>query len=163
MEKTHWKNNFNYDYLGAYSFREGQSEAKFTIKSIKVEKVKGPSGRSSECTIVHFKEKFNGVLKPMILNKTNCKTIAKMYDTPYIQDWINKTITVYVEREVEAFGDVVSALRISPIKPVLPELILDSDKFKKAIEYMGSEGASIANIEKQYKLSVEVKSKLEAV
>jgi hypothetical protein len=52
----------------------------------------------------------------MILNKTNCKTITKVYKTPYIEDWANRKIQIYVE-QVKAFGDIVEALRIKKLIP----------------------------------------------
>lgn len=58
---------------------------------------------------------FRGKEKKMVVNKTNAKTIEKLYgdDT---DGWIGKTIKL-VTREVEFQGDVVWALRVSLEKP----------------------------------------------
>ena len=66
--------------------------------------------------MARFKE--NGV-KPMILNRVNCKAITKLYKTPYIEEWAGKQVTIRVE-QVRAFGDVVDALRIKPVLPAKP-------------------------------------------
>lgn len=103
--KTHWKKLTNPDYLGAYALEQGE-ERTLTIKSVKQEMVQGSDGKKEECIVVRFSENE----KPMIMNKTNLKTIAKLYGS-YIEDWVGKRITVYVEK-VKAFGDLVEALRI---------------------------------------------------
>lgn len=58
---------------------------------------------------------FEGKEKKMVVNKTNAKTIEKLYgdDT---DNWIGKPIKI-VTREVEFQGDVVWALRVSLEKP----------------------------------------------
>lgn len=106
MEKTHWKKLTNPDYLGAYSFQE-KEEKILTISRVKQEIVVGTDGKKEECTVARFQENE----KPMILNATNCKTIAKLYNTPFIEEWVGKKIKIYVT-QVKAFGDVVDALRI---------------------------------------------------
>lgn len=116
--KTHWKKLTNPDYLGAYSLDNGNggySDLYATIAYVKVENVIGTDGKREECTVAHFKERD---LKPMILNTTNMKTLEKLFKTPYIEDWANCRIWIYVE-SVKAFGEVVDALRIK--KQVPPE------------------------------------------
>lgn len=109
--KTNWKKLTNPNYLGAYSFNEGEEKI-LTIKFVSDELVKGEDGKEEHCIVAHFIEPE----KPMILNKTNCKTISKVYKTPYIEDWANRKIQIYVD-QVKAFGDVVEALRIKKFIP----------------------------------------------
>ena len=108
---THWKQEFNYDYLGSYSLLPNE-EKTLTIKETKKVKVKGPDGKEQECFVAYFSENE----KPMILNKTNCKTISKVYNSPYIEQWKGIRIVVTVEK-VKAFGEVVEALRVKNINP----------------------------------------------
>lgn len=108
---THWKKLTNPDYLGAYSFNPGEEKI-LRIKSVSQELVVGTDGKKEQCTVAHF----DGGEKPMILNRTNCKAISKIYNTPYIEDWTGKRVTIYVA-QVKAFGEVVDALRIRPKKP----------------------------------------------
>lgn len=109
---THWKALTNPEYLGAYAL-EGDKKIIATIKSVGLELVVGPEGKKEECTVAHFNEKD---IKPMILNVTNCKIIAKLYKTPYIEEWKGRKIEIRKEN-VRAFGDIVEALRISPTIP----------------------------------------------
>lgn len=111
MQKTHWKRLINPDYLGAYSLEPGKDMV-LTIKSVVREMIIGVEGKKSEETVIHFAEP----QKPMILNRTNQKTIQKVYKTPYIEDWAGKRIQLY-SAEVKAFGEVVDALRIRPFPP----------------------------------------------
>lgn len=106
MSKTHWKKLTNPDYLGAYSLEPGQ-ELNLTIKNVVRQQVTGADGKKEECTVAYFTEN----VKPMILNVTNCKTIQKLYDNPYIEDWSGKKVTIYATK-VKAFGESVEALRI---------------------------------------------------
>lgn len=110
---THWKKLTNPNYIGAHDFQPGQ-ELTVTIDGVANEVVKcfdGKSIKEETCIVARIK----GAKKPMILNKTNCKIISRNYDTPYIEDWIGKTITIYVAK-VKAFGESVEALRIKVIQ-----------------------------------------------
>lgn len=114
---THWKKLSNPLYLGSYEFEQGQ-EMTLTISNVKKEMVTGPDGKKEECIVCYWKEN----VKPMILNATNCKAIAKLYRTPYIENWVGKQIILRVQ-QVRAFGDVVDALRVKPELPPKPEEI----------------------------------------
>tara|TARA_R110002020_G_scaffold101665_3_gene239325 strand:- start:5179 stop:5667 length:489 start_codon:yes stop_codon:yes gene_type:complete len=121
--KGHWKKQFNYDYLGSYSL-DGKREMVATVSELGTEKVVGQSGRKEDCFVVRFKE-FN---KPMILNRTNSKAIEKVSGSGMVEDWVGTQVTLYVEKGVKAFGDVVDALRIRDKKPTKQKLDLDTFK-----------------------------------
>lgn len=114
MDKTHWKKLTNPDYLGAYSLASGDGYNELVVKItyVKQEKVVGPDGKQEMCMVAHLADG----LKPMILNRTNCKAIEKVCGSPFIDDWAGVSVAVYVAK-VKAFGDVVDALRIRPTKP----------------------------------------------
>jgi hypothetical protein len=109
---THWKQLANYDYLGAYSLGD-KKELTITIKDIKQELVTGNAGRKETCIVAYFSDND----KPMILNKTNCKTIQKVYGTPNIEEWRGKKITIFASTTSLA-GETVECLRIRPYLPV---------------------------------------------
>ena len=111
MEKTHWKKEFNYDYMGSYSLPDGK-DIILTIKETKKEKVTGPGGKKEDCFVCYFVESD----KPMILNRTNCKTIEKVFKAPFIEDWPGLRIQLGIDT-VSAFGESVEALRIRNVKP----------------------------------------------
>lgn len=109
---THWKKLTNPLYIGAYDFQPNEEKVG-TIAYVRQESVVSADGKKEDCTVAHFSEK---ELKPMILNVTNCKAIAKLYKTPYIEDWAGKAIVMRVQ-QVKAFGEVVEAVRIKPEVP----------------------------------------------
>ena len=110
--KGHWKKQFNYEYLGSYSL-DGKKEIVVTVSKLCQEKVTGQQGRKEDCFVVYFQEFDKG----MILNRTNARAIEKVAGTGLVEEWRDTQVTLYVEKGVKAFGDVVDALRIRDKKP----------------------------------------------
>lgn len=106
--KTHWKVLVNPLYIGAYMV---QSDVTVKITRVCREVVKGEGGKSEECTVAYLEG-----TKPMILNRTNSKTIAKLYGSPFIEDWVGKLITIY-PTTTKVAGETVECLRIRQVKP----------------------------------------------
>lgn len=116
MQKTNWKRLVNPDYLGAYSLDNGNggyTDIVATIAAVKVENIVGADGKREDCMVMRFVERD---IKPMIVNVTNAKMLAKLFKTPYIEDWSGRKIQIGVE-SVKAFGDVVDALRVRKTLP----------------------------------------------
>lgn len=113
--KTHWKKLTNPDYLGAYSLatENGYAEKVVTIDHVQQDTVVGNDGKKEVCMLAHLVGE-----KPMVLNATNCKAIAKVAGSSFVEDWSGVSITLYVQQNVKAFGDVVDALRVRPKAPV---------------------------------------------
>ena len=111
MSETHWKRLINPDYLGAYSLEPGQDMI-LTIKSVDREMITGTGGKQEECTVCHWQEN----QKPMILNRTNCKTISKVTGSPYIEKWAGHRIQIYATTTRMA-GETVECLRIRDKAP----------------------------------------------
>lgn len=105
-DKTHWKKLINPDYIGAYSLNEGE-DLTVKIDYVQVEEITGTGGKKEHCTVAHLVNE-----KPMILNVTNSKSIAKLYG-PYIEDWQGKRITLFASTTRLA-GETVECLRIRP-------------------------------------------------
>lgn len=166
--KTHWKKNFNYNYLGSYSLPHGK-DVVLRIKHTKKELVVGEKGRKDECFVCYFDgyayEKLNGKftpttvdwIKPMILNRTNCKTLQKILNTPFIEDWLGCYITVGISL-VDMAGEKVEGLRIRDTQPKseLPTVDKDEspiiwDGICKAV----SAGYTIKQIQQKYKLTAK--------
>ena len=112
MSKTHWRRLVNVDYLGSYAL-DGENDLILTIDFVRQEQVTGNNGKKEQCIVAHFKERD---VKPMILNRTNCKTITKVVGTPYLEDWSGHQIAIYVDTTRLA-GEVVECLRIRQYEP----------------------------------------------
>lgn len=119
MSKTHWKKLTNPNYLGSWSFQPGE-EKTVTIKEVKQEIITNQNGKE-ECTIAYFHED----VKPLILNKTNGEMIAKVWGTPYIEDWSGKKITLKVKK-ISAFGEMMDAVRVSNKRPTEESFICEA-------------------------------------
>lgn len=111
MTKTHWKQFYNYEYMGAHSI---QQDTTVTIESYKYDDVTGDKGRTDKCLILHFKEFEDGY----IINKTNSKRITEIYGSPYVEDWVGKKITLYIEKNAALLRNKADeALWVRPVKP----------------------------------------------
>jgi len=144
--RTHWKKLINPDYLGAYSLDNPTMVV--TIQSVSKETIVGEGGKKDEVIVAKLVGQ-----KPMILNRTNCKVIAKLYGSNFIEDWFGKKITLYIA-EVKIGGELVEALRVQPAIPKegLPELTPSHEKWNDAVKGM-SNGVTIAQIKTKYTLS----------
>ena len=143
--KTHWKKLTNPTYLGAYDFTDGEKRI-LTIEKDVQDKVKGQDGKDEDCTICHFEGS-----KPMILNVTNCKAIAKAYGTNYIEEWSGKKVTLYTAT-VSAFGQTVEALRIEQIEPKEKAQITDA-RFEQAKKAIKEGKTTLQALQNSYKLT----------
>lgn len=148
--KIHWKKVFNSDYLGSCDLDDGK-DLKAIIKAVSIRKVKNTDGKEQERNVAVFTDP---AIKPMILNATNCKIIKKFAKSPYINDWVNIPIQIYVKDDIKAFGDVTEGLRIRESQPQMnkPQLVPGSPAWTNAITYLKGEG-TIEKIRSKYDLS----------
>lgn len=106
---THWKQLINMDYIGAYALPDGK-DLTLTIDHVVKENVTGNNGKKEMCMVAYFKEKD---YKPMILNRTNAKSITALAGSPYIEKWQGQRITLYAT--TTSLGrETVECLRIRP-------------------------------------------------
>lgn len=111
MEHIHWKKLTNSPYLGEWDLPEGQ-DLIATIREIRTEKVKNNKGEEETLPVLYFVEQ----LKPMILNRTNLKSISKACGSDYLDAWAGKPIQLYREM-VFAFGEKTMAVRVRDFAP----------------------------------------------
>ena len=122
-EKTHWKKVVSDpNYLGEADFYEGEEKIGTISRVVQNEKVQTAEGKS-EKAVVYFMEN----LKPMILNVSRSKAIEKVAGSPYFEDWLGVPIQLYIEHGIKAFGDVVSAVRVRPRRPIIKAAVKCSD------------------------------------
>lgn len=152
MEKTHWKKLINPNYIGVYSLKNGE-DLDVTIEKVVREQVVSTGGKKEECTVAYLIGQ-----KPLILNRTNSKTITKLFNSPYIEDWAGKKITLF-SSTTKLAGEIVECLRIRDIAPKLPELNVNTKEFDKCKEGIKN-GYTIAQIKTKYSVSSEIEKLL---
>ena len=154
--KIHWKKVFDSDYLGACDLEDGK-DLKATIQSVEVRRIKNTSGTEEERNVAIFSDK---AVKPMILNVTNCKILKKFAGSPYIQDWKNLSVLIYIKKDVKAFGDITEGLRIRDYQPKGRESLTPKHQaWTNAVEFVKG-GKSIDDIKKKYDLTEANEKKL---
>lgn len=113
MSQTHWKSMYNPNYFGCYCFADNK-DIILTIDKMVREIVVGENGKKEECTVMYFKE---AGVKPLICNKTNCKTIQKIFKTPYIEEWRGRQVQLYADHNVRFGKETVEGVRVRPFLP----------------------------------------------
>lgn len=138
----------NPNYLGSWDLEESPSkELILTIARIVDEDVV-TNGNKERCTVVYWTD---ANYKPMILNVTNKKTIAKLYRTKDTEKLVGRVLVIGIEK-VKAFGDVHDALRIRKRIPKVTEPVKCED-CGSVIHASGSMSAEaiIARTKQRYK------------
>lgn len=97
---------------------DAESQPVVTMKSCTWETLNNRDEEPEEKPVLYFEEFEKG----LVLNRTNAKTIQNMYgdDT---EDWVGKRIQL-TAMDVDAFGQVKRALRVSPKKPPIDKATL---------------------------------------
>ena len=96
---------FYANYLGGWSFADGDQI--LTIQDVQEQEVRTKDNGAEMKLTVLFKE----TDLPLILNRTNADTIAKVTGSNYTGDWIGKLVKIGSSR-IKAFGDVWDAVRV---------------------------------------------------
>ena len=129
MAKTDFRKLMDKPYLGAWDIPEN-NDLVVTIDRVAQEEVKGESGRTDMCMVIHFKE----TKKPMICNITNAKNIAKIAGSKFIEDWSGVRIALYAT-EVQFGRSMVDAIRVREYAPKLPEKVVCADCGKEIVAH----------------------------
>ena len=115
--KTHYRKVFKSDHVGVADLEEFLEEGKslvFTIKEVKQEYNVKVAGRNGDFNIAYFIED----IKPLVLNSINSsrvKSFAK--NSPFVEDWTNIVIELYIDSNVKMKGQVVGGVRIRNKQP----------------------------------------------
>lgn len=138
MAKTDYRKLMDKPYLGAWDIPE-DNDLILTIESVAQEEVKGESGRSEDCMVIHFKE----AKKPMICNITNAKAISKVAGSKYIEDWSGVRIALY-PKEVQFGREMRDAIRVREYAPKLPESVKCADCGKVITDHGALKAGALA-------------------
>ena len=112
-EKTHYRKAFDSPYLSSADIVE---PVVLTIRAVTLEKDKTKK-TPDEFNTAYWVERHirpGEALKPMILNATNSKEMAKITGSPYIEDWQGVRVVVWVDKAVRFGKDTVEGLRLRP-------------------------------------------------
>ncbi len=134
QNKTHYRKAFKSPYLSSADITEPTI---LTISHVKLEKDKTKKTTEFFNTAYFFEREIRKgeILKPMVLNATNSRTLKNLAGSAFIDDWNNIPITIYVDNNVRFGRSTVEGLRISPEPPRLtkPELMPNSPAWGHAI------------------------------
>ena len=159
--KTHYRQVFKSDHLGIADLEDFIEEKKtlvFTIKEVKQEYGIAVAGRKGDHNIAYFVEK----IKPLVLNATNSKAMKKFNGgSPFVEDWKNTVVELYIDANVKMKGEVVGGVRIRTVQPKIgkPALVPGTKEWEAAKAYLAKDG-TIPKIRSKYGLSVENEKKL---
>lgn len=109
---VHWRTLVDNNYLRAEMLQPGEKKV-LTIKEVKQEEVMNNKGGKSLCPVAYFTDPS---ILPMVLNKTNCKTIEKLHSSGNIFEWVGKKIQVFATK-TSVGGEVVPCLRVDRVVP----------------------------------------------
>ena len=159
-DKTHYRKAFNSPYLSSQDVVEPTI---LTIKCVKLEK-DGTKKTKDFFNTAYFVEKEirqGEILKPMVLNATNSRTMKQLTGSPFIDDWNNVPVVIYVDQGVRFGRDMVEGLRISPEPPQMqkPELTPESPRWANAIQSYKETG-NLEKVKAKMVISPENEQKL---
>lgn len=162
MEKTHYRKAFKSPYLSSADI---VGPTILTVSHVRLEndQTKKTKDLFNTAYFVEKEIRKGEILKPMILNATNSKTMAKFAGSSFIDDWNGITISVYVDSKVRYGRDTVEGLRISPERPRTqkPSLMPNTPQWARAIEAFKRDG-NLDAVEKQMVVSDENKQAIMA-
>nr|DAN62183.1 MAG TPA: hypothetical protein [Caudoviricetes sp.] len=142
QNKTHYRKVFDSPYLSAADIVE---PVVLTIRCVQVEadKTKKTKDKMNTAYFVEREIRAGEPLKPMILNATNSKMMAKIIGSPFLEDWNGVQVEIYVDHNVRFGRETVEGLRIRPaaIRPQKRELTPDNQKmWQRALDAYKREG-----------------------
>lgn len=153
-KKHHYRAVFKSDHLGSADLEDFIEQKKpliFTIKEVKQELNVSVAGKKGNHNIAYFVEP----IKPLVLNATNSKVVKSFCGgSPFVEDWKNVPIELYIDENVKMKGETVSGVRIKPVQPNQKQKpFFSSANFEKAL----AAKATIEQIEKAYQITSETK------
>lgn len=156
-EKHHYRKVFKSDHLGSADLEDYIEQGRkliFTIKEVKQEIGASVAGKKGNFNIAYFADKD---VKPLVLNATNSK-VVKVFagGSPFVEDWKNIRIELYIDENVRMKGETVTGVRIKLVQPVeKTKPLFTEEMFSKAKE----KNATIEFIESKYTLTEYTKQK----
>ncbi len=154
--KTHFRKVFKSDHLGIADLEDIIEAGKpliFTIKEVKQEYNVNVAGTRGNFNIAYFVEP----IKPLVLNATNSKVVKSFSNnSPFVEDWKNIPVELYIDENVKMKGLVVGGVRIKQTKPQpKAKPVFTESNFEKA----KAANATIDQIKAAYLITPEMEQK----
>jgi hypothetical protein len=152
-EKTHYRKAFDSPYLSSADIVEPTI---LTVQRVTLEgdKTKKTKDVFNTAYFVEKELRRGEKLKPMILNATNSKAMKRLTNSPFIDDWKNVLITVYVDPAVRFGKETMEGLRIRPESPKRELKPIADDRLEKAIEAIRTGTYTAIELESRYALTL---------
>lgn len=160
--KTLWKKNLDSKYISGEDLQLSNKGLKpemvVTIERFNDDKTFDKQKNSDVVVSALYLKEVNGaaLYKPVILNRTNAKFFVKETGSDFMEDWLNKPVIVYAQKD-SRHGFVVRFKSY-----VKPNLVKDSDMFKQAKIALEKGTATVDKIKSRYQVSTEVEGLLNA-
>lgn len=119
--KTHFRKAFDSPYLSSADI-VGPTVLTVARVTLEADRTKKTKDVFNTAYFVERELRPGEKLKPMILNATNSKTLKTLTGSPFIEDWVNLKVTVYVDPNVRFGKEVMEGLRISPKTPAVASI-----------------------------------------
>ena len=160
--KTLWKKNLDSKYVSGEDLQLSNKGLKpemiVTIERFNDDKTFDKQKNSDVVVSALYLKEVNGaaLYKPVILNRTNAKFFVKETGSDFMEDWLNKPVIVYAQKD-SRHGFVVRFKSY-----VKPNLVKDSDNFKNCKIALDKGTGTIEMIKNKYNVSTEVEALLNA-
>lgn len=117
--KTHYRKAFNSPYLSSADVTD---TIRLIIKCVRLEpdRTKKTKDHFNTAHFVESEIRPGEPLKPMILNATNSKMMKAITGSPFIDDWNNVPVNIYVDSAVRFGKETVEGLRLAKAEPTEP-------------------------------------------
>lgn len=151
MDKTHWLQSPNKNYLGHWDLPNGD-DLVLTIKAASWELVKDPiSGKEDSKRVIHFVEDF----KPLICNQTNAQSILKSTGIKFMEDSAGCKIQLFVDTiKDKRTKEEVDCIRIRNTAPKGKEVLNPHNpKWTAACESVKEGKIGLEGLRKHYDIS----------
>lgn len=122
----HWREFNETEFLSSSDLEMlGVKESVFVITDVSEKNIKHADGNTNRTLLINLQ----GQSKAMQIYAKNSKALIKVTGSPYPNEWIGKSITVYISYNDKSFGKVEDRLRVRDRAPktVIPQKELDAD------------------------------------
>jgi len=125
-EKTHYRRAFNSPYLSSADL-VGPTVLTISHVTLTLDATKKTKDEFNTAFFVQTELRPGEKLKPMILNAHNSRILRDLTGSPFIDDWNDVAVSIYVDPNVRFGKETVEGLRISPEAPRSKPVVTESN------------------------------------